>query len=100
MNNFNLTFLEDLKKVYLFIYNLFQFVGYMYVMAVMGVRYVKLDYDSVTDTYEHVGSAMKFLQLMQYLEVLHPMFGYTKVRDLISLLDIPYYVSEYPIFHF
>ncbi|XP_028025955.1 very-long-chain (3R)-3-hydroxyacyl-CoA dehydratase [Bombyx mandarina] len=79
---------EDLKKVYLFIYNLFQFVGYMYVMAVMGVRYVKLDYDSVTDTYEHVGSAMKFLQLMQYLEVLHPMFGYTKGGVLVPFLQV------------
>lgn len=65
--------------MYLILYNLFQFVGYMYILTVMSVRYTKLEYDSVADTYEHVGSAMKFLQLMQYLEVLHPLFGYTKV---------------------
>lgn len=70
---------EDLKKVYLIIYNLFQFVGYTYILAVMSVRYAKLEHESIADTYEHVGPAMKFLQLMMYLEVMHPMFGYTKV---------------------
>lgn len=75
----SLPFSEDLKKVYLILYNLFQFVGYMYIMTVMTVRYVKLDYESVHDTYEHVGPAMKFLQLMMYLEVMHPLFGYTRV---------------------
>ncbi|CAG9790821.1 unnamed protein product [Diatraea saccharalis] len=69
---------EEMIKVYLIIYNLFQLVGYTYILAVIGVRYAKLGYDSVNDTYEHVGSAMKFVQLMQYLEVMHPMFGYTR----------------------
>lgn len=75
----NVFFTEDLKKVYLKLYNLFQFIGYTYVLMVMAVRYAKLDYDSVADTYEHVGPAMKFLQLLQYLEVMHPLFGYTRV---------------------
>ncbi|KAG6446052.1 very-long-chain (3R)-3-hydroxyacyl-CoA dehydratase isoform X2 [Manduca sexta] len=79
---------KDYKKVYLIIYNLFQFVGFMYVLAVMGVRYAKLEYDSVADTYEHVGPAMKFLQLMQYLEVMHPLFGYTKGGPLMPFLQI------------
>ncbi|XP_013140492.1 PREDICTED: very-long-chain (3R)-3-hydroxyacyl-CoA dehydratase [Papilio polytes] len=79
---------EDFKKVYLIVYNLFQFIGFTYVLAVMGVRYAKLEYDSVADTYEHVGSAMKFLQLMQYLEVMHPMFGYTKGGVLVPFLQI------------
>ncbi|CAK1581212.1 unnamed protein product [Parnassius mnemosyne] len=79
---------EDLKKVYLVIYNLFQFIGFVYVLAVMGVRYAKLEYESVSDTYEHVGPAMKFLQLMQYLEVMHPMFGYTKGGVLVPFLQV------------
>ncbi|KPJ03100.1 3-hydroxyacyl-CoA dehydratase [Papilio xuthus] len=78
---------EDFKKVYLIVYNLFQFIGFTNVLAVMGVRYAKLEYESVTDTYEHVGSAMKFLQLMQYLEVMHPMFGYTKGGVLVPFLQ-------------
>ncbi|CAG9117105.1 unnamed protein product [Plutella xylostella] len=79
---------EDLKKVYLILYNLFQFVGYMYIMTVMTVRYVKLDYESVHDTYEHVGPAMKFLQLMMYLEVMHPLFGYTRGSALVPFLQV------------
>ncbi|CAG4934822.1 unnamed protein product [Colias eurytheme] len=79
---------EDYKKVYLIIYNLFQFIGFTYVLSVMGVRYAKLEYDSVPDTYEHVGSAMKFLQLMMFLEVMHPLFGYTKGSPLVAFLQI------------
>lgn len=79
---------EDLKKVYLKLYNLFQFVGYMYVLTVMAIRYAKLDYDSVADTYEHVGPAMKFLQLLQYLEVMHPLFGYTRGGVLVPFLQV------------
>ncbi|XP_038222028.1 very-long-chain (3R)-3-hydroxyacyl-CoA dehydratase isoform X2 [Zerene cesonia] len=79
---------EDYKKVYLIIYNLFQFIGFTYVICVMCVRYAKLEYDSVADTYEHVGSAMKFLQLMMFLEVMHPIFGYTKGSPLVAFMQI------------
>lgn len=79
---------EDLKKVYLKLYNLFQFIGYTYVLTVMAIRYAKLDYDSVADTYEHVGPAMKFLQLLQYLEVMHPLFGYTRGGVLVPFLQV------------
>ncbi|XP_041980644.1 very-long-chain (3R)-3-hydroxyacyl-CoA dehydratase isoform X2 [Aricia agestis] len=79
---------KDLKKVYLVIYNLFQFIGFMYILAVMGVRYAKLEYESVPTTYEHVGSAMKFLQLMMFLEVMHPMFGYTKGSPLMAFMQV------------
>ncbi|KAF9803659.1 hypothetical protein SFRURICE_003371 [Spodoptera frugiperda] len=92
---------EDLKKVYLKLYNLFQFIGYTYVLTVMAIRYAKLDYDSVADTYEHVGPAMKFLQLLQYLEVMHPLFGYTRGGVLVPFLQVsgrafvyPYYISQ------
>lgn len=79
---------KDLKKVYLIIYNLFQFVGFTYVLAVMSIRFSKLEHDSVADTYEHVGSAVKFLQLMMYLEVMHPLFGYTKGSVLVPFLQV------------
>lgn len=92
-NIYHILFPEDLKKVYLIIYNLFQWIGFMYILTVMAVRYTKLEYASVPDTYEHVGSAMKFLQLLQYLEVMHPLFGYTRVRPLIGcrlINQVPY----------
>ncbi|CAH4022958.1 very-long-chain (3R)-3-hydroxyacyl-CoA dehydratase isoform X1 [Pieris brassicae] len=79
---------EDLKKVYLILYNLFQFIGFTYVLCVMIVRFVKLDYASMVDTYEHVGGAMKFLQLMMFLEVMHPLFRYTKGSPLVAFLQV------------
>ncbi|XP_047532428.1 very-long-chain (3R)-3-hydroxyacyl-CoA dehydratase [Vanessa atalanta] len=79
---------EDVKKVYLVIYNLCQLIGFVYILCVMAIRYIKLDYDSVADTYQHVGSAMKFLQLMMFLEVMHPLFGYTKGGVLVPFLQV------------
>lgn len=32
---------ESMKKVYLFLYNLWQFVGFLYVVSVMATRYLK-----------------------------------------------------------
>lgn len=78
---------EQAKKVYLVIYNISMFVGYLYIMAVMGVRYYRDDVGSMAGTYEAVGSAFKFCQLLQYLEVMHPMFGYTKGSPLVPFLQ-------------
>ncbi|CAG2054365.1 unnamed protein product [Timema podura] len=44
--------------------------------------------DSIEGTYEAVGGPMKFCQLMQFLEVMHPMFGYTKGGFVIPLLQV------------
>lgn len=78
---------EAAKKVYLVIYNIAMFVGYLYIMAVMGVRYYRDDVQSMAGTWEAVGSAFKFCQLLQYLEVMHPMFGYTKGSPLVPFLQ-------------
>jgi very-long-chain (3R)-3-hydroxyacyl-CoA dehydratase len=39
-------------------------------------------------TYEAVGHVMKFCQLMQLLEVMHPLFGYTKGGALMPLIQV------------
>ncbi|XP_066592012.1 very-long-chain (3R)-3-hydroxyacyl-CoA dehydratase [Prorops nasuta] len=79
---------EDLKKVYLVIYNLFQFVGFIYVVTVIGIKYYKDGTDSMKETYSAVGNSMKFIHLLQFLEVMHPLFGYTKGSTLVSLLQV------------
>lgn len=72
---------ENLKKVYLILYNLFQLVGFTYILIVMAIRWYRDGPASMPGTYEAVGNAYKFVQLIQYLEVLHPLFGYTKGKD-------------------
>lgn len=42
----------------------------------------------IPTAYALVGNAMKFIQLLQYLEVLHPMFGYTKGSALIPFMQV------------
>ncbi|XP_011162071.1 very-long-chain (3R)-3-hydroxyacyl-CoA dehydratase isoform X1 [Solenopsis invicta] len=76
---------EDFKKVYLVIYNLFQFVGFIYVFIVMGIRYSRDGPDFMKETFDTVGNPLKFVQVLQLLEVMHPMFGYTKGSVLVSL---------------
>ncbi|XP_046746680.1 very-long-chain (3R)-3-hydroxyacyl-CoA dehydratase isoform X2 [Diprion similis] len=44
--------------------------------------------DSMLTTYESVGTAMKFVQLLQFLEVMHPLFGYTKGGFMTPLLQV------------
>lgn len=39
-------------------------------------------------TYEAVGTAMKFVQLLQFLEVMHPLFGYTKGGFTTALFQV------------
>lgn len=78
---------EDFTKVYLVIYNLCQFVGFIYVLAVMAIRYSRDGPDSMKETYDAVGGPFKFIQLLQFLEVMHPLFGYTKSSMLVSLMQ-------------
>lgn len=77
--------LKELRKVYLFMYNLFQFIGFLYVFSVMTVRYFRDGPESMEGTYSVVGKPMKFVQLLQLMEVVHSTLGYTKgaVRETI-----------------
>lgn len=79
---------EDMKKVYLVLYNLSQFVFYMYIFVVLTIRYTKEGVDSMEGTYDAVGPALKFCQIIQFLEVMHPMFGYTKGSVWIPFFQV------------
>lgn len=79
---------ERFKKVYLVLYNMFQFCGFMYILIVMGIRYYRDGVASMPGTYEAVGNAFKFIQLIQYLEVMHPIFGYTKGGAMVPFMQV------------
>ncbi|XP_077515947.1 3-hydroxyacyl-CoA dehydratase 2 [Amblyomma americanum] len=69
---------EELRKVYLFLYNLFQFVGFLYIALVMLIRYSRDGEYSMAGTWEAVGKAMRLVICLQCLEILHPLLGYTR----------------------
>lgn len=79
---------EQIKKVYMIFYNLFQFIGFMYILIVIGIRWSRDHQESMSGTYEAVGNAFKFVQLLQFLEVMHPIFGYTKGGALVPFLQV------------
>lgn len=78
---------ESFKKVYLLMYNLVQFIGFLYVCLVMGIQYGKRGPAFIPETYQYVGNAMKFFQLLQFLEVMHPLFGYTRNSMLVPFMQ-------------
>lgn len=43
---------------------------------------------SMKETYTTVGNAMKFIQLIQFLEVMHSLFGYTKSSTLVTFVQV------------
>ncbi|XP_068203488.1 very-long-chain (3R)-3-hydroxyacyl-CoA dehydratase [Palaemon carinicauda] len=69
---------ESVKNIYLFLYNLWQFVGFIYIVSVLTMRYMKDGPDSMEGTYGAVGWMVKMCFTTQFLEILHPMVGYTK----------------------
>lgn len=70
------------------LYNLFMFIGFMYISLVLCIKYAKDGPNFFPYTYEAVGSVMKFMQLLQCLEIMHPLFGYVKGGVLMPFLQI------------
>lgn len=64
------------------------YIGFLYVVCVLCIKYAKDGSDFIPETYDAVGPALKFLQLLQFLEVMHPLFGYVKGGMLMPLLQI------------
>ncbi|KAB7503169.1 Very-long-chain (3R)-3-hydroxyacyl-CoA dehydratase 3, partial [Armadillidium nasatum] len=79
---------ESMKKVYLFLYNLWQFVGFLYIVIVILTRYSKSGKDSMEGTYEAVSWMMKLCFMTQFLEIFHPLLGYTKGSVLEPLMQV------------
>uniref|UniRef100_A0A2R5LAJ8 Very-long-chain (3R)-3-hydroxyacyl-CoA dehydratase n=1 Tax=Ornithodoros turicata TaxID=34597 RepID=A0A2R5LAJ8_9ACAR len=68
---------QEMRRVYLFLYNLFQFVGFLYIAIVLLIRYAKDGERSMEGTWDAAGKAMQVVILLQGLEVVHPLLGYT-----------------------
>ncbi|XP_056633523.1 very-long-chain (3R)-3-hydroxyacyl-CoA dehydratase [Diorhabda sublineata] len=79
---------EDIKKVYLTFYNLFMYIGFMYITIVLCIKFVRDGEDFFPHVYDSVGPFMCFMQLIQCLEILHPLFGYVKGGMLMPCLQI------------
>ena len=46
--------------------------------AIINIQYAKHGEEFIPKTFNFVGNVMKMLHLLMILEILHPIFGYTK----------------------
>jgi len=79
---------ESWRKNYLFCYNLFMFCGFLYVLVILSLRYMADQEVFPTKAWTTVGNVFKFLHLLMFLEVLNPLFGYTKGSVIEAAIQV------------
>ncbi|RWS17154.1 very-long-chain (3R)-3-hydroxyacyl-CoA dehydratase-like protein [Dinothrombium tinctorium] len=79
---------DEFRRVYLFLYNLFQFVGYVYILFILSILYAKDGIESMKVAYSALSRVMKFLHLLQILDFLHALLGYTTGSALFAALHL------------
>uniref|UniRef100_A0A3Q3NED7 Very-long-chain (3R)-3-hydroxyacyl-CoA dehydratase n=1 Tax=Labrus bergylta TaxID=56723 RepID=A0A3Q3NED7_9LABR len=77
-----------LKKGYLFMYNLVQFLGFSWIFVNMTVRLFILGQDSFYDTFHTTADMMYFCQMMAVLEVINPLLGLVKTGFFPSMIQV------------
>lgn len=77
-------FAEDLRKVYLIFYNLLMYIGFLYVCLIISSLYLKHGADCYPNIYLSVRQVIVCIQLLQLLEVMHCIFGYTSGSPLVT----------------
>ncbi|KAM9410496.1 very-long-chain (3R)-3-hydroxyacyl-CoA dehydratase-like isoform 1-T2 [Pholidichthys leucotaenia] len=77
-----------LKKGYLFMYNLVQFLGFSWIFVNMTVRLFILGQDSFYDTFHTTADMMYFCQIMAVLEVINPLLGLVKTGVIPAMIQI------------
>ncbi|XP_070618404.1 very-long-chain (3R)-3-hydroxyacyl-CoA dehydratase 3 [Erythrolamprus reginae] len=69
---------RHLKRGYLFMYNLVQFLGFSWIFVNMTVRLFMLGKDSFSDTFHMSGDVMYFCQMFALMEIINSLIGLVK----------------------
>ncbi|XP_026565055.1 very-long-chain (3R)-3-hydroxyacyl-CoA dehydratase 3 [Pseudonaja textilis] len=69
---------RHLKRGYLFMYNLVQFLGFSWIFVNMTVRLFMLGKDSFSDTFHMSGDMMYFCQMFALMEIVNALIGLVK----------------------
>uniref|UniRef100_A0A8C5SV71 Very-long-chain (3R)-3-hydroxyacyl-CoA dehydratase n=1 Tax=Laticauda laticaudata TaxID=8630 RepID=A0A8C5SV71_LATLA len=69
---------RHLKRGYLFMYNLVQFLGFSWIFVNMTVRLFMLGKDSFSDTFRMSGDMMYFCQMFALMEIVNVLIGLVK----------------------
>ena len=79
---------EDVRKIYLFLYNLFQMIGFIYLLAALAIRHAVEGSISVPGSYQTLGTVVKLVHYLKALEILHPLLGFTTGDILYPSLQV------------
>ncbi|KAL7878762.1 hypothetical protein AOLI_G00097360 [Acnodon oligacanthus] len=77
-----------LKKGYLFMYNLVQFLGFSWIFVNMTVRLFILGQDSFYDTFHTIADVMYFCQMLAVIEVINPALGLVKTGLMPAFIQV------------
>uniref|UniRef100_A0A8C9WDT4 Very-long-chain (3R)-3-hydroxyacyl-CoA dehydratase n=2 Tax=Scleropages formosus TaxID=113540 RepID=A0A8C9WDT4_SCLFO len=77
-----------LKKGYLFMYNLVQFLGFSWIFVNMTVRLFILGQDSFYDTFHTIADMMYFCQILAVAEVVNPALGLVKTGVMPAMIQV------------
>ncbi|KTG42558.1 hypothetical protein cypCar_00013819 [Cyprinus carpio] len=77
-----------LKKGFLFMYNLVQFLGYSWIFVNMTVRLFILGQDSFYDTFHTIADVMYFCQMLAIMEVINPAVGLVKTGVTPAFIQV------------
>ncbi|XP_030433402.1 very-long-chain (3R)-3-hydroxyacyl-CoA dehydratase 3 isoform X1 [Gopherus evgoodei] len=79
---------RQLKRGYLFMYNLVQFLGFSWIFVNMTVRLFILGKDSFYDTFHTIADMMYFCQTLAFIEILNSLVGIVRSPLVPSLLQV------------
>nr|KAF6484807.1 3-hydroxyacyl-CoA dehydratase 3 [Rousettus aegyptiacus] len=79
--------LISLKKGYLFMYNLVQFLGFSWMFVNMTVRFFILGKESFYDTFHTMADVMYFSQMLAVVETINAVIGVTSSPVIPSLVQ-------------
>ncbi|KAM4675921.1 very-long-chain (3R)-3-hydroxyacyl-CoA dehydratase 3 [Discoglossus pictus] len=77
-----------LKRGYLFMYNLVQFLGFSWIFVNMTVRLFILGQDSFYDTFHTMADMMYFCQTLAFLEIINPLIGLVKTGVVPAVMQV------------
>ncbi|XP_048887207.1 very-long-chain (3R)-3-hydroxyacyl-CoA dehydratase isoform X1 [Brienomyrus brachyistius] len=77
-----------LKRGYLFMYNLVQFLGFSWIFVNMTVRLFILGQDSLYDTFHTIADMMYFCQILAVVEVVNPALGIVRTGLMPPLIQL------------
>ncbi|XP_022106677.1 very-long-chain (3R)-3-hydroxyacyl-CoA dehydratase-like [Acanthaster planci] len=78
----------DLKRVYLFIYNLIQFLGYSYTTVLLFVWFIVYGKSEMFAAFEKFFYPLGMCQLLALLEIVHPLTGLVKTGVVAPVIQV------------